>query len=49
MNILKEPDVVQRVAGFGFEPIGNSPQEFGEFVKSAQWAKVAKESGAKVD
>jgi tripartite-type tricarboxylate transporter receptor subunit TctC len=49
--ILKEPDVVQRIAGFGFEPIGNSPQEFGDFVKAevAQWANVAKESGAKVD
>jgi tripartite-type tricarboxylate transporter receptor subunit TctC len=49
--ILKRPEVVQRIAGFGFEPIGNSPQEFGDFVKSevAQWAKVAKESGAKVD
>lgn len=43
--------MIQRIAGFGFEPISNSQQEFGEFVKSevAQWAKFPQESGAKVD
>jgi len=45
------PKFGQRVAGFGFEPVGNSPEEFGEFIKAdiAQWARVAKESGARVD
>ena len=48
---LRIPEVRQRIASFGFEPVGNSPEEFGEFVKTeiAQWAKVAKESGARVD
>ncbi len=48
---LRIPEVRQRIASFGFEPVGNSPEEFGEFVKAeiAQWAKVAKESGARVD
>jgi tripartite-type tricarboxylate transporter receptor subunit TctC len=48
---LQLPEVRERVAGFGFEPVGNSPEEFGEFIKAdiAQWARVAKESGARVD
>jgi tripartite-type tricarboxylate transporter receptor subunit TctC len=48
---LQIPEIRERVAGFGFEPVGNSPQEFGEFIKAdiAQWARVAKESGARVD
>ena len=48
---LQIPEIRDRVAGFGFEPVGNSPEEFGEFIKAdiAQWARVAKESGARVD
>jgi len=48
---LQIPEIRERVAGFGFEPVGNSPEEFGEFIKAdiAQWARVAKESGARVD
>ena len=48
---LRSPEVRERIAGFGFEPVGNSPEEFGEFVKAdiARWAKVAKESGARID
>lgn len=48
---LQIPEIRERVAGFGFEPVGNSPGEFGEFIKAdiAQWARAAKESGARVD
>jgi len=48
---LQIPEIRERVAGFGFEPVGNSPEEFGEFIKAdiAQWARAAKESGARVD
>ena len=48
---LRTPEVRERIAGFGFEPVGNSPEEFAEFVKAdiARWAKVAKESGARID
>jgi len=51
VTALRLPEVRERVAGFGFEPVGNSPEEFGEFIKAdiAQWARVAKESGARVD
>jgi tripartite-type tricarboxylate transporter receptor subunit TctC len=48
---LKLPNVKERIAGFGFEGIGSTPEEFGVFVKAelAQWAKVARDSGAHVD
>ena len=51
IRALQAPEVRERVANFGFEPVGNSPEEFGEFVKAdiAQWARVAKQSGARVD
>ncbi len=44
-------EVRERIATFGFEPVGNTPEEFGEFVKAdiAKWARIAKESGARVD
>ena len=50
-DALRLPEVVERIAGFGFEPIGSSPEEFAEFIAAdiARWAKVAKESGARVD
>ena len=51
VKALRLQDVRERVASFGFEPVGNMPEEFGEFIKAdiAQWARVAKESGARVD
>ncbi|HEY6863693.1 MAG TPA: tripartite tricarboxylate transporter substrate binding protein [Burkholderiales bacterium] len=51
VGAMKEPAVRERMAGFGFEPVGNTPEEFGEFVKTdiARWAKVVKQSGAKAE
>jgi tripartite-type tricarboxylate transporter receptor subunit TctC len=51
VKALQDREVNERIAGFGFEPVGNTPEEFGEFVKTdiARWAKVAKQSGARVD
>ena len=51
ITAMKDPEVRNRMAGFGFEPIGNSPEEFGAFVKEdiARWAKLVKETGAKVE
>ena len=48
---LKIPEVKERIAGFGFEPIGSTPEAFAAFIKSelTQWAKVAHDSGARVD
>lgn len=50
-RILKLPEVMERLAAIDFEPVGNTPDEFGTIIKKevVKWAKVVKESGAKVD
>lgn len=49
--LLALADVKERLAGLGAEPAPMSPEEFGRYVRGeiAKWAKVVKESGAKVD
>lgn len=46
-RMLKTPEVVERIAREGATPVGSTPEQFSERVKSeiAKWAKVAKESG----
>ena len=48
---LKLPAVLERITALGFEPVGNTPEEFGLFLKAelAKWAKVARELGAKAE
>lgn len=48
---LMLPDVLERIALLGFEPVGNTPQEYGVFLRAelAKWAKLAKEIGAKAE
>lgn len=50
-RILQMPDVKERLAVIDFEPVGNTPEEFGAFLKQqiAKWAKVLKEAGAKAE
>jgi tripartite-type tricarboxylate transporter receptor subunit TctC len=50
-NALKLPAIRESIAKFGFEAVGSTPEEFAEFVRAdiAQWAKVARDSGAKVE
>ncbi len=51
MAILHSPAVVARLSSQGAEPVGSTPEEFAAYIKaeSVKWAKVAKESGAKVE
>lgn len=48
---LSAPDLKDRLSGQGAEPVGNTPEQFAAYIKTetAKWAKVVKESGAKVD
>jgi len=49
--ILKDPDVVQKMHGFGFDLVGGTPEAFGALIRgeAAQWAPVIKKVGLKVD
>ena len=48
---LDTADLKERLASLGAEPLPMSPEDFGRFVREeiTKWAKVVKESGAKVD
>jgi len=45
------PDVRERFLTQAAEPVGNTPEEFGAFIRAEtdKWSKVIKRSGAKVD
>jgi tripartite-type tricarboxylate transporter receptor subunit TctC len=51
VRALEQPDVRQRLAADGAEPVGSAPREFRDFMAAdlAKWAKLVKESGAKLD
>jgi tripartite-type tricarboxylate transporter receptor subunit TctC len=48
---LATQEVRDRLLSQGAEPVGNTPEQFGEYVKAeiVKWQKVVKTSGAKVD
>src|SRR5687768_3529160 len=51
VKILNQPDVRSRIESDGSQPVGSSPEEFRRFMRADmdKWAKVVKESGAKLD
>ena len=48
---LQSPETKTRFANLLAEPVGNSPEEFGAFMKAelSKYERVVKASGAKVD
>jgi tripartite-type tricarboxylate transporter receptor subunit TctC len=51
VKVLNRPDVRERIVADGSEPAGTTPEEFRQFMLAdlAKWAKLVKESGAKLD
>jgi tripartite-type tricarboxylate transporter receptor subunit TctC len=51
LRVLAAPDFRNRITLEAVAPIGSTPEEFGNFMKSeiVRWAKVVKESGARID
>jgi tripartite-type tricarboxylate transporter receptor subunit TctC len=51
IKVLNRPDVHERIVSDGSEPVGSSPEDFRQFMLAdlAKWAKLVKESGAKLD
>jgi len=47
VRILAVSETRARLADQGFEPVGNSPEEFGAYIKSeiAKWGKVIRDAG----
>jgi tripartite-type tricarboxylate transporter receptor subunit TctC len=51
VGVLNQPDVRQRLTGMGIEIVGSSPEELARHIRSEipKWARVVKQSGARVD
>ncbi len=49
--ILSLPDVRERLSSQGADPVGGTPEQFSALIRSEiqKWAKVVKDSGAKID
>lgn len=50
-QVLKLPDVQEKFAALGVEPVGSTPDDFAAFLKSeiAKWEKVRKATGLTID
>ena len=50
-KIVQLPDIKARWATLGAEPLHNTPEQFAAFLKAdlGKWAKVIRDSGAKID
>jgi tripartite-type tricarboxylate transporter receptor subunit TctC len=51
VKALQQPELKQRLAGLGADPLTSSPEEFSDYLRSEidKWGKVVKASGMKVD
>jgi tripartite-type tricarboxylate transporter receptor subunit TctC len=51
IKALNRPEVHERIVADGSEPVGSAPEEFRQFMLAdlAKWAKLVKESGAKLN
>jgi tripartite-type tricarboxylate transporter receptor subunit TctC len=47
IRILQAPDMREKLAADGTDPVGNSPDEFARYIKSelTKWARVARDAG----
>jgi tripartite-type tricarboxylate transporter receptor subunit TctC len=51
VKALASPEMRERLAAQGAEPMGNTPEQFAIFIKAEidKWAKIVKASGARID
>jgi len=49
--LLQQPEVRERFAVLGIEPVGNTPEQFGEQIRAdlARWEKVVKQANIRLD
>ncbi|MCM5682387.1 tripartite tricarboxylate transporter substrate binding protein [Schlegelella sp. S2-27] len=50
-KVLKDPELVKRLSDEGADAVGGTPEQFAAFIskETPRWAKVVKDSGARVD
>jgi tripartite-type tricarboxylate transporter receptor subunit TctC len=50
-RIIALPDVIQRLAALGLEPVADTPEEFGTYIKTeiARWGDIIRRSNLKVE
>jgi tripartite-type tricarboxylate transporter receptor subunit TctC len=48
---LRQPDVVKKLEDLGLEPVGNTPQQFGELIQaeSRKWGDIVKKANIRVE
>ena len=51
VKILSMPDMRGKLASQGFEPVGNTPEQFAAYIQSeiAKWGKVIREAGIRAE
>ena len=51
VRMMQAPEMRERLASMGVQPLTSSPERFGDFLRSevAKWAAIVKESGARAD
>jgi tripartite-type tricarboxylate transporter receptor subunit TctC len=51
VQVLQRAEVRDRLLGMSTVPVGNSPQQFGEFVRAERdkWAKVVRDAGIRIE
>ena len=50
-KIVEAPDVRQRLIDQGADPVSDTPEQFGAYVKTelARWTKVVNDTGARIE
>jgi tripartite-type tricarboxylate transporter receptor subunit TctC len=50
VSIVKSPELAERLAGLGNEPVGSSPEEFDRFIRDEipKWARVIQEANIRL-
>ena len=51
VKVMAQPEVTAKLNGGGLDVVGDSPDEFGRFIRAeiAKWSAIAKQVGAKAD